>query len=41
MVPDEKAGKDYHARADPDVIFDSNWCGWRRDLTLFLSWISV
>ena len=22
-------------RADPHVIFDDNWCGWRRYLTLF------
>ena len=34
-VSDAKAGKDYHVRADPDVIFDGNWCRWRRHLTLF------
>jgi hypothetical protein len=35
VVSNEKAGKDYHARADPHVIFDDNWCGRRRHLTLF------
>ena len=35
VVSDENAGKDYRARADPHVIFDNNWCGWRHHLTLF------
>jgi len=35
VVSDKNAGKDYHARADPHVILDDNWCGWWHHLTLF------
>jgi hypothetical protein len=32
---DVDAGEDYYVRADPHMIFDNNWCGWRCHLTLF------
>jgi hypothetical protein len=35
VVSNENAGKDYRARADPQVIFDDNSFGWRRHLALF------
>ena len=35
VASDANSGKDYRVRADPYVIFDDNWCGWRRYLTLF------
>jgi hypothetical protein len=34
VVSNENAGKDYHVRADPHVIFDDYLCGWRHHLTL-------
>jgi hypothetical protein len=36
VVSNDNARKDYRARADPDVIFDNDWCGWRHHLTLSL-----
>jgi len=35
VASNANSGKDYRVRADPHVIFDDNWCGWRRYLTLF------
>jgi hypothetical protein len=35
VASNANSGKDYRARADPHMIFDDNWCGWRRYLTLF------
>ena len=35
VASNANSGKDYRVRADPHVIFDDNWCGWRRNLTLF------
>jgi hypothetical protein len=34
VVSNENAGKDYHTRADPHVIFDDYLCRWRHYLTL-------
>jgi hypothetical protein len=35
VASNANSGKDYRVRADPHVIFDDNWCGRRRYLTLF------
>jgi hypothetical protein len=35
VASNANSGKDYRVRADPHVVFDDNWCGWRRYLTLF------
>jgi hypothetical protein len=35
VASDANSRKDYRVRADPHVIFDDNWCGWRHYLTLF------
>jgi hypothetical protein len=35
VASNANSGKDYRVRADPHVIFDDNWCSWRRYLTLF------
>jgi hypothetical protein len=35
VASNANSGKDYRVRADPHVIFDDNWFGWRRYLTLF------
>jgi hypothetical protein len=35
VVSNANSGKDCRVRADPHVVFDDNWCGWRRYLTLF------
>jgi hypothetical protein len=35
VASNANSGEDYRVRADPHVIFDDNWCGWRRYLTLF------
>jgi len=35
VASNANSGKDCCVRADPHVIFDDNWCGWRHYLTLF------
>ena len=35
VMSNEYAGKDYHTRADPHVIFDSHLCGRWHHLTVF------
>jgi hypothetical protein len=35
VVSNANAGKNYRVSANPHVIFDHNWCGRRRHITLF------